>query len=368
MDALEVARFELIESALPTQDEVVRYLRARLVTDHACPACGQDGGQIDSEPLRCLLCGLPLPAPTASELGSIAHLEERIAHAGTAVEANRARADERRMAVETVESQLAAERTSRVEVEGRIKALRSRLPAGSEDLGGTAALIADLEDDLATLRSELEQSRAQLQEMIDRSNEAVRSRQDEIKRVFDSVATIFLVESCHLVPHQTLVRIGQEGERFEVQAFDLDLGSSTGTGESRRDTRDDVSESQRVFIDIAFRIALIHTCVELRSGTMVIDAPEGSLDVVFASNAATMLAAFVAPGVGDNRLVVASNLVEGSLLPELARLAGIRDHDDPKLIDLLEIAAPTAAVTLRGDDYRSVLTRALAGGPAGASE
>lgn len=366
VDALEVARFELIESALPTQDDVVRYLRARLVTDHACPACGQEGGQIDAEPLRCLLCGLPLPAVPTASAESVAELEERISHAATAVAANRARADERRSATGELERELAAQRTTRLEVEGRLKALRAQLPSGTEDLGGTAALIADLEDDLATLRSDLDRSRAELQDLIDRSNEAVRSRQDDVKTVFDAVATMFLVESCHLVPHQTLVRIGQEGERFEVQAFDLDLGSSTGTGESRRDTRDEVSESQRVFIDIAFRIALIHTCVELGSGTMVIDAPEGSLDVVFASNAAAMLGAFVDPAAGDNRLIVASNLVEGSLLPELARLAGIRDHDDHRLIDLLEIAAPTAAVAQRGDDYRSVLRRALADEAAGA--
>ena len=368
VDHLEAARFELIESTLPAQDDVVRYLQARLLTDQACPACGQDGGEIDANASRCFVCGLPLQGETTASDIPLAELEERVERASTAIEPNRRRAVDRGDAVRGLEATLAAERSQRLDLDGRIKALRSQLPTGAADLGSTTALIADLEDDVATLGAELDQSRSHLQDLIDRSNDAVREHQDEIKRVFDTVATMFLVESCHLVPHQTLLRIGQEGERFEVQAFNLDLGSSTEPGESRRETREEVSESQRVFIDIAFRIALMHTCVEGRSSTMIIDAPEGSLDVVFASNAAMMLAAFVDPSVGENRLVVASNLVEGSLLPGLARLAGIRDHDDSRLIDLLEIAAPTTAVVLRGDDYRAVLAKALSSSAAAESE
>jgi hypothetical protein len=170
---------------------------------------------------------------------------------------------------------------------------------------------------------------------------------------------MFLVERCHLVPHQTSIRIGQEGERFVIQAFDLDLGSSTEVGESRRDTRDEVSESQRVFIDVAFRIALVDTCVTSGAGTMVIDAPEGSLDAVFSSNAAALLSAFVPDATAERRLIVASNLVEGSMLPKLAELADIDDETDARLINLLDVAAPTAAVIERGDEYRAVLRGAL---------
>jgi hypothetical protein len=169
---------------------------------------------------------------------------------------------------------------------------------------------------------------------------------------------MFLVERCELVPHQTEVTIGQEGERFGIQAFDLDLGSSTEVGAARRDSRTDVSESQRIFVDVAFRIALIQTCVASKAGTLVVDAPEGSLDAVFSTNAARLLFAFVSSRT-DRRLVVASNLIEGSMLPKLAELSGVVDEADPRLINLLDVAAPTAAVLERGAEYRDVLQRAL---------
>lgn len=361
LDALEAARFALIESAMPTQEDVVRYLSARLVTSQACPVCSQEGGDIASRlaDSSCFLCGLTHQTNGSATHEGVTKLESQVQRAETAVEANAARRAERREHLHHIEASLAARRSRRADLESRIRGLRAQLPQGSTDLGSSVALIADLEADLAGLRSDLDASRDQLQTLIETTNEAVRAKQDDIKRVFDRVATMFLVEQCHLVPHQTSVKIGQEGERFDIQGFDLALGSSTESGESRRDARDEVSESQRIFIDIAFRIALVDTCVTSNAGTMVVDAPEGSLDAVFSSNAATLLFAFVSPTRAARHLVVASNLIEGSMLPKLAELAGLEGESDSRLINLLELAAPTAAVRERGEKYREVLRRAL---------
>lgn len=361
LDSLEAARFRLIEAAIPTQDDVFRYLSARLATGQVCPVCGQEGGDISAHwaSAACFLCGLTVENVALEALASVAELELSVQHAERAVEANAARLAERTEAMSSAEASLVLERTRRGELEGRVRTLRSQLPADATDLGTHAALVADLESDLETLRADLNGSRSTLQALLELGNEAVRSHQDDIKRVFDEVATMFLVERCHLVPHVTSIRIGQEGERFEIQAFDLDLTSSTDVGETLRNTGDDVSESQRVFIDIAFRIALIRTCVSEGTGTMVVDAPEDSLDAVFSTNAAALLAAFVSPPSVDNRLIVATNLVEGSMLPALARLAVIQEQENPRLINLLEVAAPTAAVSQRGDKYRWVLDSVL---------
>jgi hypothetical protein len=362
LGSLEAARFALIEAAIPTQDDVFRYLSARLATGSLCPVCGQGGGAISiPESATCLLCGLPVEAPTPDTASNLDDLETTVERAQRAVEANGERLQTRAQSLASGEAALASERTRLGELEGRIRALRAQLPEGGADLGSQAALLADLEADLETLRAALADSRRTLQELLELGNEAVRSHQDEIKRVFDEVATSFLVERCHLVPHQTAIRIGQEGAQFDVQAFDLDLSSSTEVGETLRNTGDDVSESQRVFIDIAFRIALIRSCVSEGRGSLVVDAPEGSLDAVFSTNAAELLAAVVQPSSTGNRLVVASNLVEGSMLPALARIAGIREQTDPRLINLLDIAAPTAAVSQRGDEYRAVLENVLHG-------
>jgi hypothetical protein len=360
-DEFEVARFRLIEAAMPSQDDVARYLSVRLATDQTCPWCGKEGGKLSHRAASsavCFLCGLPDPARSVGN-GKLAELETRVRQAETEVNANTTRESERRDRLRTLEVSLAARRSERAELDSRMNALRSQLPAGDTDLDGTASFIADLEADLEQLRTVLDASRARLQRLIELSNQAVREKQDDIKRVFDDVATTFLLERCQLVPHQIKVRIGQEGEQFEIQAFDLDLGSATEVGTSRRDTRNDVSESQRIFIDIAFRIALIEACVTSGAGSLVVDAPEGSLDAVFSTNAATLLNAFVT-STNERRLVVASNIVDGSMLPRLAELAGITGETDPRIINLLDLAAPTAAVIERGEDYRTVLAQALA--------
>ncbi len=115
-----------------------------------------------------------------------------------------------------------------------------------------------------------------------------------------------------------------------------------------------------MYVDIAFRIALLRACVEEGLGTLVVDAPEGALDAVFSDRAARLLAAFAEPPSEESRVVVASNLVWGSLLPALAAESGIRSKADSRLIDLIELAAPTAAVREHGDAYREVRDEALA--------
>jgi hypothetical protein len=88
-------------------------------------------------------------------------------------------------------------------------------------------------------------------------------------------------------------------------------------------------------------------------GSLVIDAPESSLDAVFVRRAAKVLVRFGAPDSG-NRLIVTSNLIEGDLIPALIRDAGIRSHADPRIVDLLDLAAPTAATRVLGGEYRRV--------------
>lgn len=372
LDALEVERFRQIEAAMPGQDDVVRYLTARVSSVAECPACGQATPALAERIAAqlCFLCGNELESVTAGGDTSDAldQLESRIRTARSAIDVGRDLLNERMEALIASEASLATARTRRAELAARIRAIRSQLPSGSEDISSTSALIADLEDDLEVLRGELTASRRTLWSLIQNSNRAISERQADIKDVFDAVATRFLVEQCHLVPHQTSLRIGQEGERFEVQAFDLALSSPSAVGEPQRDSRDEVSESQRVYVDIAFRIALILSCANGGESSLVVDAPEGSLDAVFVENAANLLVALIEPANSESRLILATNLVEGHLLPALARVGGIDHANDPRVVDLLEIAAPTAALRARGGEYRHIRDEAFASGRGGSAK
>jgi hypothetical protein len=81
-----------------------------------------------------------------------------------------------------------------------------------------------------------------------------------------------------------------------------------------------LSESQRFFLDIALRMALTqHMSDPAAPGGIFIDTPEGSLDIAYEKRAGDMLAMFAARGF---QIVMTANLNSSKLLLALARDSG----------------------------------------------
>jgi len=91
--------------------------------------------------------------------------------------------------------------------------------------------------------------------------------------------------------------------------FKLDIN------DSQRKKSHQLSESQRFFIDIALRMALIqlgtHNC------TLLVDTPEGSLDIAYESRAGKMFADF---SKKDYNLMLTVNINTSQLLLQLAKM------------------------------------------------
>lgn len=91
--------------------------------------------------------------------------------------------------------------------------------------------------------------------------------------------------------------------------FKLDIN------DSQRKKSHQLSESQRYFIDIALRMALIqlgtHDC------TLIIDTPEGSLDIAYESRAGKMFADFSKKGY---KVMLTVNINTSQLLLQLAKI------------------------------------------------
>lgn len=83
--------------------------------------------------------------------------------------------------------------------------------------------------------------------------------------------------------------------------------------DTKRDKAYQLSESQRYFVDIALRMALIRLCTN--SATILIDTPEGSLDIAYESRAGQMFADFVSK---EKRMIMTANINSSRLLIELA--------------------------------------------------
>lgn len=81
-----------------------------------------------------------------------------------------------------------------------------------------------------------------------------------------------------------------------------------------------LSESQRFFVDIALRMALVQYMSDPESkGCLFIDTPEGSLDIAYESRAGDMFAAFVNNGY---HIMMTANINSSRILRKLANRCG----------------------------------------------
>jgi hypothetical protein len=145
-----------------------------------------------------------------------------------------------------------------------------------------------------------------------------------------------------------------------------------------------VSESQKEFIDLAFRLAIMQATTVRRPSMMVIETPEASLDSIFISRAGRLLARYAAGGgaVG-NRLIASSNLNKEDMIPALFGLASEEEYvawwadrrhkaqppgsssaiplgDRPdRVLNLLDVAAENRAVEENRAGYLLRYRRAL---------
>jgi hypothetical protein len=187
------------------------------------------------------------------------------------------------------------------------------------------------------------ESEQSLQALIEELEQNVREQQDKISALFDNYAGTFMHEECHLTYISRDERIGQEGVRFRFPSFQVALSGGAVAGETLRDNPGAVSLSQREFIDIAFRMALLTAAASHPGAALVIDTPEAGLDFLFAERAGLQFLEF-APPKGPNEVVITSNLVSDHLLK-----AVLKDSVGPvarraRMLNLIEHAAPTAAV------------------------
>ena len=87
---------------------------------------------------------------------------------------------------------------------------------------------------------------------------------------------------------------------------------------SDRHSRFQLSESQQYFLDIALRFSLLEY-TKSENAFMLIDTPEGSLDIAYESRAGKMFADFVAKGYS---VIMTANINTSQLLLKLAELCG----------------------------------------------
>jgi hypothetical protein len=139
------------------------------------------------------------------------------------------------------------------------------------------------------------------------------------------------------------------------------MTSSTHEVPKERLTSDNVSESQKEFLDLAFRMTLLDMACSDGATTLVIETPEASLDSWFMLRAAALMRQFAPANSGPVRnLIATSNLNGTAMIPALLGRVGkdgkLRRGSrttGAQLIDLLQVTAKSN--TLKEGAARALL-------------
>lgn len=177
----------------------------------------------------------------------------------------------------------------------------------------------------SAIQEEIDKLEKERQEFLTQSAAHYRKR-DELRKQLRSyekeLKAQYEVGSERFVP-----RFRELAEDFIGLPIDVELEHRQGANDSGFGLRmrmndqvraqpDTVSESQRFFIDIALRMALSEYMAR-GFATLLIDTPEGSLDIAYEARAGSMFSKFVAEG---NRILMTANLRSSQLVLRLARL------------------------------------------------
>jgi len=360
---LERLELRIIDAAFPSRGETAKYILAQLFSDGECLACAQQSPNAEVELRlrieggRCVVCGSTLNAdvPIPITNRAVRKAEQELAAAAVRLEATK----RTRAAVEEVydleQDTVRKLAVAVAERRAKIDRLIKRLPPGEVAIHERRGELTSLRGDVEVMKQELADLRKKFAEFIGYVTRDMAKRAEAVKATFDNYASDFLLDTIELVwaPHSDTV--GQSGPQVDYPAFELVMGGAGFPSAVRRSGPEQVSESQREFIDLAFRMTLMTVGTSDHAGTLVIDAPESSLDAVFARRAADVLTRF-AQSEEDNCLLITSNLTDGDLIPQLLRKSGIKSARDRRVVDLLSVAAPTVATTKLHVEYANVRT------------
>lgn len=211
--------------------------------------------------------------------------------------------------------------------------------------------ISSLEKMLLDKQYELNEADEKFRQYIKKVENIFLSSADAIKNEFTNTVQDFLIEENELTWHPQAWKLSQTNSPVNFPAFIFKMKSGGNTLTTERNSSFQVSESQREFIDLAFRISLINIAGSNSSGSIVMDTPEASLDAIFVKNAAKIFINF--SNKNHNKLLLTSNLVDSELLPRLIANLKVNDNYQNGVVNLLEIASPSKAVLDNKEEYKN---------------
>jgi predicted RNA-binding Zn ribbon-like protein len=179
--------------------------------------------------------------------------------------------------------------------------------------------------EFSAVEKEIEKLESERELFLEQSSEHYRQRdvlRDKLRKLEKKLTDLYEKGAEKFLP-----RFRELSEEFIGLPVDVTLQHRKGANDSGfglllklddqlRPDPESVSESQRFFLDIALRMALSEF-MATGPATLLIDTPEGSLDIAYEARAGIMLSRFASSG---NALLMTANLRSSALIIRLAEL------------------------------------------------
>lgn len=368
---LERIKIETLRHWLsPTQDTAL-YILGHLLAEGRCLVCDTKPSpaaeQLNNRVRQglCPVCGSkhadeePVVSVGDVDKARIVRLEEiqlatqQIAEAEHQMEKTQARFETSEREYIDLEMRRIAVDRELVEILRKIPAERAAVGSANDDISAHEAVAT--ED-----RARLKEAEKRFEAVVSEALHSVQKLQDDIADAFSKYLQLFLKENATLVYQTVTAKVGQGGggARFTFPAFRLAMTGGATAGETIRDEPGDVSLSQAEFVDLAFRMALLSIAADDHSSSLVVDAPEASLDFLFAHRAGDQLAAF-SWATPVNRVIITSYLPSKHLVTSFLERVSQPEVRKSRIVDLIHLAADNAALRADRPRYEQFLNQVI---------
>lgn len=335
-------------------DSQAAYAKLRkLQEQHACPVC-ETPQMEDVAPVT------PIAQKQLEVLQGQANERQR------SLREKSQRLDDARAGWLAVKNDQRAHWRDQAQLSGKVADLQSQLPP-SDFASALRAKVESAEQSLQEDRAKLQLARRHLNVVLRTAARRIKAVARNICDEFSTFATTFLEEDCVLEYVMDRRPVGQTGARMDFPSFQLKMSSAVANAPSIRSDAGAVSESQKEFLDLAFRMAVMRVASSQKSPCMlVIETPEASLDTHFVSRAGTMLREFTSDGTIQHSVIASSNLNRENMIAELLGVDSIAPKDRatavrPRIINLLKLAAVPKALSRNLQEYEGRLKAIIDG-------
>lgn len=385
-----LAREKYLASFFPHLTDYGAFALASIQALRGCPVCGSTDqehlakiSQRLTDALRCPLCE---SEPNIQE--HQVDCDAGVDHATQLAELDQQRREQLRSAQLAEQEANAAQEafiTAQLEkdrIDAELRSDRKQLSlreaaasgARPEELAKLDERVRVLRDTVAEALQEKEGALRTLKDIVDQLSRDITDFRERLVASFNGFVSSFLAETCVLDFRSVPRRIGQGGGlAIDFPEFHVLMTSGvfrqSGTA---RDEPASVSESQKEFVELGFRMAMLAVASSDRQCTMVVETPEASLDAVFMPKAGATFQSFSSMIAPRHVLIATSNLNGSLMIPALLGLVddhGNRVRSDDSVttfettsgfvLNLLDVAAKSQALREYEGDYRKSLARAL---------